>query len=93
MKNKQSGMTLIEIMIVISIIISIIAILAAIAIPKFMEMKNGGSSFRLQNGKVVHCLSSYQNTCGMTLSDCDDGTSYRCLTNVQQLTNGSNNAR
>lgn len=43
-------------------------------------------SYQLSNGKVVTCKDLDSFNCGMKFTECEDGYTYRCQTNVIQLT-------
>jgi prepilin-type N-terminal cleavage/methylation domain-containing protein len=81
----RKGLTLIELM----IIVSIIGIILAIGLPLIIgpdapsAVKYG--RYKLQNGEVVECQwSSYRNA-GMDLYGCRDGNKYNAMTNVVVL--------
>lgn len=46
---------------------------------------NQAIRYRLNDGKVVSCKSRQSWNCGVYLKDCDNGSIYTCLTNVEIL--------
>jgi len=82
--NQKGEITLIEVMIVIAII----GILAAVSIPKFVQMTSHSNTVYLvpkPNGTTVKCKQMETDQCGAYCYDCEDGARYHCVQGVREV--------
>jgi len=78
LKSWLKSLTIIEVM----IITAIIGILAAMIVP--IIAPGEPKTYVLHNGTEVICGRAMNSECGVTLINCKDGRTYKCMTNVSE---------